>query len=167
MGSIGTIVGDLHVAGTLSATTTTLSAGSVSNAKVAADADIDASKLEHQHSKTYEQESDTTSVTETRVIHVVYGTVATVVAFEAGSVTVCAGAATIDVDLLKNGVSILTAAITLDNGNSVRVVEAGTISSPTLADGDVLEVDVTATAGGGTVGKGVFASCIIREDASP
>ena len=96
----------------------------------------------------------------------VYGTTGTVVAFEVGSVTACTGDSTITVDLHKNGASILTGVITLDSANTAYIVEAGTLSSATLADGDVLEVVVNATVGTGTLGNGVFASCIIREDAA-
>ncbi len=166
MATVQQIDGDVIVRGALTITgETSMRTASVDNDAVTSDADIDASKLEHQHRQVYAQESDTTSVTETRVVHVVDGAAGTINAFKAGSVTVCSGAATIVVDLLKNGVSVLSAGITLDTGNSIRVVEAGTISSASVAAGDVLEVDVTATAGGGTLGKGVFAYVDLYEDA--
>ena len=143
-----------------------LNPGCVSDTHVAADADITATKLEHQHRAVYEQESDTTSAAETRVVHVVHGATGTLKAFKAGSITVCTSDATITVDLLKNGVSVLSAAIVLDSGNSVRVVEAGTISGPSVVAGDVLEVDVAVSAGGGTIGKGAFAFLDLHEDAA-
>lgn len=158
--------GNLDIRGTLSATTMDIPASTVTNNMVSATADIDASKLEHQFAKVYAQESGTTSADATQAVHVVYGATGTLVRFEAGSITACAGAATIDVDLLVNGSSVLSAAITLDNANTARIVEVGTISSASLSDGDVIEIDVDATAGGGTIGNGVFASLILREDAS-
>jgi len=164
MGRAVTIHDDIHISGTLSADTITLPSSTVAAASVAAGAGVEATKLQQQYSKFYAQESDTTSVTEDYCIHCVHGSTGTVVAFEAGSVTACAGAATITVDLHKDGASILTAAITLDSSNAAYTPEAGTIDSAAIADSDVLEVVVVATAGGGTVGKGVYASCIIRED---
>lgn len=158
--------GDLYVSGVLSAGTFNLSSGSVTDAAVLSNAGIDADKLEHRHRITYSQESGTTSATEDKIIHVVHGTAGTVNAFEAGSVTLCTGAGTITVDLHKNGSTILSAPITLDTGNTVYVTESGTISSASLSDGDVLEVVVVATAGGGSVGNGVFASVEIDEDAA-
>lgn len=158
--------GDLHVTGTISGGTTSLSSGAVLNASVAANAGIDADKLEHRFQKVVAQESGTTSATEDRVVHVVHGTTGTVVAFEAGSVTACAGAATITVDLHKNGTTILSAPITLNSSSTAYIVQTATISSASLADGDVLEVVIVATAGGGTLGNGVFASVQLDEDAA-
>ena len=140
--------------------------GAVDDQAVEAGAGLDATKLEHDHRAVYEQESDTTAASETRVIHVVKGTTATVKEIKAGCVVANIGAATVDVDLLKNGVSILTAAIQIDSGDAAYALVAGTIDTPTLAVGDVLEIDVTATAGGGTLGKGVFAYVDIHEDAA-
>lgn len=166
MANIGQLTGDLHIRGSLTATTLSPSAGVITNEMVSAAADIAASKLEHQHVLHYSQESDTTSATEDHCIHVVRGATGSAVAFEAGSVTACTGNATITVDLHKNGATILTGVITLDSTNTAYVVEAGTIDTATLADGDVLEVVVVATVGTGALGKGVFASCVIREDAA-
>lgn len=160
------IEGDTYIAGALSCQTLTIPSGTVLNAAVGAGADIDASKLEHQYQKVWADESDTTASAQDHVIHVVYGTAGTVVAFECGNVVANLVDATITVDLHNNGASILTAAIELDNGDAAYAVVGGTIDTATLADGDVLEVVITVAAGGGTLGKGVFASCIIREDAA-
>jgi len=161
-----TIHGDLHCTGTISSKTITLPSSTVDDDSVEAAAGIQATKLQQQYSKFYAQESDTTSATEDYCIHCVHGSTGTVVAFEAGSVTACVGDSTITVDLHKDGASILTAAITLDSSNAAYTPEAGTIDSASIADSDVLEVVVVATVGTGTLGKGVYASCIIREDPS-
>ena len=138
----------------------------IENKHVAADANVDPTKLQHQHRAVYEQESDTSAASETRVIHVVHGTTGTLKAIKAGCVVANIGAATITVDLLKNGVSVLTAAITLDSGQSAYQLVAGTIDTTALAVGDVLEIDITATAGGGTLGKGVFCYVDLHEKES-
>lgn len=166
MASVGRIEGDFHIAGALSATSITIPSGTVTDNAVQAAAGIQASKLQHQFQKGYAQESDTAASAEDRVIHTVYGATGTVVAFEAGSVVVCVGDATITIDLHKNGASILTTPIVLDSSNAAYVVEAGTISSGSIVDGDVLEIVITVNAGTGTLGKGVFTSCVVREDAN-
>jgi hypothetical protein len=91
-------------------------------------------------------------------IHVVKGATATLVAFKAGLRLANAGTATVTVDLLKNGASILTGVITLDNTVANFAQVAGAFASTGLVVGDVLEVNWVATAGGGTIGKGLFYS---------
>lgn len=159
------IDGNIYVSGNLSAKTMSIPADTVDNEDVKANANFAATKLEHQHQKVYAQESDAAASAEDRVIHIVYGTSGQVVGFEAGSVVACIGDSTITIDLHKNGASILTAPITLDNSNSAYTPEEGTINTSSLSDGDVLEVVITVNAGSGTLGKGVFASAIIREKA--
>jgi hypothetical protein len=156
---------NVHVAGTISAENFTPPDGCIDNDAIEAAAGIAATKLEHQVPLTWGQ-PNTSCTDETRVIHTTYGNTGTIVNFEAGSIAACAGAATVTVDLKKNGTTCLSAVITLDSANSARVAEAGTLSVTTLADGDVLEVVIDGTAGGGTLATGVFCTAIIREDAS-
>jgi len=156
--------GDTYVAGNLSAETLGIPNGTVTNVAVSASAAIASTKLEQQHIKTYANASATTAVTEARVLHTVYGATGAVVAFECGCVVANIGAATVVFNLLNNGVSILTAAVTVDSGDAAYAILPGTISTATLAVGDVLEVSIVATAGGGTLGKGAFASVILQED---
>lgn len=143
-----------------------LNAGCVTDAKVAANAGIKASKLEHQHRETYAQESDTTAAAEARVVHVVKGTAGEVRSIKAGCVTPCVGDAVVTVDLLKNGVSILTATFDLTSAQSAYDLVAGTIDTATLEADDVLEVDIAVAAGTGTLGKGVFCYVDLWEDES-
>ena len=142
------------------------SAGCILDAHVAANAKIAASKLQHQHREVYAQESDTTAAAEQRVVHVVKGTAGQVRTIKAGCVTPCVGDATITVDLLKNGASILTATFDLTSAQSAYDLVAGTIDDDTLAGGDVLEVDIAVSAGTGTLGKGVFVYVDLWEDES-
>jgi len=164
MSVLSTLVGNLRLKGRLIADYITQPAESVGNAAVKSDAGVSATKLEHQHQPAYAQESATTAAAETRVVHVVRGAIGTTVAFEAGCITPCLGNATITVDLLKNGASVLTAAITLDNGQAAYDTVEATIDDDALADDDVLEVDVSVNAGTGTLGEGVFAGLTLRED---
>jgi hypothetical protein len=112
--------------------------------------------------KTYAQ-PNVTATTETKVVHGVFGTTGVLSAIKAGSIGVNAGAATVTIDLKKNGTSILSAVITLNNANTARVMVAGTFSATTLAVGDVLELVITATAGGGTLATGVFVELDLYE----
>lgn len=138
--------------------------GAVGDAEIEAFAGVAQTKLEHQHRSGLGQ-PNTTATSETRVVATIYGTSGTLLSFKAGSIAPCSGAATITVDLKKNGASVLSAVITLDSANTARVAESGSFSSTTLAAGDVLEVVVTATAGGGTLGTGLFAEVRWAEDA--
>lgn len=156
--------GDVYFDGSLSARAMNIPANTVDNTDVQTNAGIAATKLQQQRTKTYAQESATTSVSESRVIHTIYGANATMVSFRAGSVVANIGAATITVDLKKNGVSVLSAPISLNSGHTARQMVAGTISTPAGVASDVYEVTIVATAGGGTIGKGVFAELITRED---
>lgn len=116
---------------------------------------LDAAKVNHEHVKTYAQ-PNTTATTERKTIHTCRGA-GTILAFRAGSVVACIGAATISIRLKKNGTNIDTAALVLDSGNTAFIFEnAAGFTSTAVAAGDVLEVDVTATAGGGTLGTGLF-----------
>ena len=163
--SLSTIEGDLRVRGTLQADYFTPPAASVGDDQVSSASPISADKLKHQYLPTYSQ-PNTTATTETRVIHVARAA-GTIEGFRAGSIAPCSGAATITFDLRKNGTTVLSSVITLDNANTARVIEAGTLSgSPTVVAGDVLEVVITATAGGGTLGTGAFCQAIVREGAS-
>lgn len=156
---------DLFVQGNVASTTLTIPASTVADTAVSATADIAATKVRHVHRVTYGQASGSASASATQPVHVVHGTTSTLVAFKAGSVTACAGAATITVDLKKNGTSVLSSVITLDNANTARVVEAGTVTTSTGTAGDVYEIVVVATAGGGTLGNGVFAYAEFYETA--
>jgi len=142
-----TLRGSVIVDGTIG-----LPASSVVNASVSASAAIDASKLEHRFRALYTQPNTTaTSVTETIYIAEAAGTVNL---FEAGSIVACIGAATVTVDLKKNGSTILSAVITLDSANTAYVVESGTINSAAYVAGDWFTIVTVATAGGGTIATG-------------
>jgi len=91
-----------------------------------------------------------TATAETRVVHVVQGTAGQLQAFKAGCVTPCQGDATVTVDLLKAGVSVLVAAIVLDSGDQAYALTAATIDTDQVQAGDVLEAAVTVNAGTGT-----------------
>ncbi len=155
---------DVYVAGNLNSRTLTIPAGTVLDAAVGSGAAIAATKQIQQHVKHVSQESGTAVPDEEFCIHVVHGATGTAVAFEAGAVVASVGAATVSIDLHKNGTTILDSAITLDNSQTAYETVTATIGTTSLVDGDVLEVLINGTVGGGTLAKGVFASFVLRED---
>jgi len=157
--------GDVHIRGSLCPTSLSPPDGCIDDDAVQAAAGIKASKLQHQHRVGYAQESATLAADESRVLHTVFGATGTIENFEAGSVVACTGTDKVEIDLLKNGVSILTAKITLDSTSTAYIVVEAAIATATLVDGDVLEVSIDATAGTGVLAKGVFVSLTVHEDA--
>ncbi len=126
---------------------------------------IATSKLNHRQHRVYAQ-ANVTIVTATIPVWLTYGTAGTVLSFKAGSIVACIGAATVTVDLYKNGASILSAPITLNSSSVARVAQAATISTPATAAGDWFDMVVTATVSSGTLGTGLYAEAIIDENPS-
>jgi len=161
-----TIDGNTYVNGTLSMKTLAPSAGCVTDTSVSGSAAIQATKLQHQYTKNFAQVTGSIATTERRPFHSVSGATGTIVGFRAASTVACVGAATISIRLKKNGTNIDTAALVLDNTNTAYIWEsAAGFTSTSLVAGDILECDVTATAGGGTLGQGLICELVTREDA--
>ena len=161
---------DLTVIGQFTATKgVNLQPGAVQDANVAIGANIAATKTQHQYNDTYAQGSATTAFAETRAIHVVYGSQSgqlSIAAFKVTSLVACIGGASITVDLKSNGTSLLSAPIVLTMYSSARSFTAATIISPTLTAGQIVEVVVTVSVGGGTLGQGLVAELVTLESAN-
>lgn len=156
------INGDTYVSGTLTAQSLVPSAGSVRDASVASDAAIGGEKLEHDVFVTYSQDSTTDATVERRCIHRVMGATATILSFHVWSVTAAVSSGNAVIDLLKNGTTILSVTITLDNVNTAYVSEEPSgFTSTSLVEGDVLEFKLTSAAS--TKPKGVSCTLHIRE----
>lgn len=153
--------GDLYVTGNIGCATMSIPANTVVNAAVSASADITSTKLEMQRSFTYSQNG--TAASATIPIHVVYGATCSLVSIKAVSIVANIGAATVTVDLKKNGSSVLSAVITLDSANTARVAESGTITTAGGVAGDLYELVIVATAGGGTLATGLGVTVIWSE----
>lgn len=156
--------GDLVVRGGLSAQSMTIPANAVGNAQIPAGAGITYTKLQQLRQPSYAQ-PNTAATTETRMMLAVRGATATVVELAAGAIVAAIGAATVTVDLKKNGVSILSGVLTLDNTTAAYVLKTATVLTPNLVVGDVLTIVITATAGGGTLPTGFFVQIRVSEDA--
>lgn len=161
--------GDISTPGTVSAGTILSTSPFLTDAMVllnlGSGAAIDARKVKMQKVHTYvNSESATTAVSEQRTVHIGYGQTGNVIAFWAAAVVANVGAATVTLDLWKNGSTILTSVITLNNSQTARQVVTATIASAPYVVNDYFEVKVVATAGGGTIAKGVAAIVVFRED---
>lgn len=157
------IVGDLIVTGTLKAGAFSPPDNSVGNTEFNGNDPLTAAKQQHQYQQVYSQKRGVVAATERWTAHVANdaGTLVNVVA---GMTLANAGAATVSVDVLKNGVTILSAPIVLDSTNVAYVVEIGTVVPPgTYVLGDSFDVSVTATAGGGTLGQGLYVALTFQE----
>ena len=141
-----------------------LPASTITDTHISAGAGVDASKLEHRFEKTISQKLAVDAASEAHVAHAVYGTTGTLLAFRAGAVTPAGSATSVAVDLKKNGTTVLSSTITLNNTQSAYQLVNGTISSASLATGDVLTVHFTLT--GTNEPQGVFCQIIWNEDAA-
>lgn len=157
--------GDFHVTGNLTAGGGIgIPANTIVDAQVAPSAGIQASKVIQQKHGREVQSGNATAVT--KPIHVAYGA-GTVVAVRVGSVVAATGDSTATIDVKKNGTTILSGAVVLDNANTAYISEAGTISVPSYDAGDVFTAVVTVSAGSGTLPTGLFVDVAFNEEGAP
>lgn len=162
------IDGDLVIKGNLIMTAggaVALPANSIGDTQVSSASPLGVTKVTHQLSKTYDQAHGTAVASDTGTcIHIATG-VGTVNGFSAAVRVIPIGAATVTVDLKKNGTTVLTTVITLDNANVAYTAEAAAITTPAYVAGDFFEVVIVATAGGGTLPQGLGVQATFRETA--
>jgi hypothetical protein len=157
--------GALTVNGRLTCDELLIPDGTVTDAMVNQAAAIAATKLEHQHEINFSQAHGTAATAERRVIHTVYGGDASLVSISAGVTVACSGVgATITVDVYLNGTTVLSAPISIDRFTATYTPTYGAFTETAAEADDVLEVVVTASAGAGTLGQGLFVSLIVYED---
>ncbi len=160
----------LHIAGTLSSQYFVPPAQCIDNAAIkvrSAGTPIDAAKVDHQHREVYANgvgKSTTVSVSETAVVHVAKAN-GTLKRFSAGAVTPATGNSTVTVDLKKNGITVLTAVISLSVAQTARQVVSATVLTTAYLAGDVFEVTTVTTVGTGTLPAGLFAYADFYESA--
>lgn len=121
-------------------------------------------KQRHRKQHTYRQSNGSAVVSDQQAVHVGYGANGSVVAVRAGIRTAAVGAATVTIDVKKNGTSILTGTISITSSQAAFALVAGSVATAAYVVGDVFEVIVTATAGGGTLPQGLFVDLIFDED---
>jgi hypothetical protein len=156
------IDGDLFIEGTCQARTTVVTAGAVGDAQANASSPFATNKMRHKHRPSNGQGD--TAVTAVVPIHVVSGATGLVCKFTTWLSAANTGDASVVVDLLKNGSSILTSYLEITT-EAARTLFIATLADTTAVVGDVFEVSVTATAGTGTLGSGLGWQLEIDEDA--
>lgn len=159
------VEGDLLVRGALVAQSLPIPANAVTDASIQAGAGVQYTKVQQQRSKVLALSDHTVDAAVTRkVIHRVRGATGTLLKFGVGATQAAGASSSATVDLKKNGSTVLTATITLDNTTSgYTLKEAAGFTSAALVTGDVLEVDVTAVSGANKP-KGLFAFLETKED---
>lgn len=166
--SAGRWPGSMHVAGTLTADEWGLGTSIMKDENVAGDAAISCLKVQQQYIHRYVQDHGAVVATKRSPLFVAFGD-GVVTQLDAGLILPNVGAATVTIDIEKNGTTILSATLELDNTNGVREMIAGSIDldEDNYVAGDFFEIVVTAAAGGGTLGQGLFVRLVTREDPSP
>jgi hypothetical protein len=156
---------DLVVANTLVVGSLVIPNQTITDAMVNNAAAISDDKLRHKYSIDYAQNHGTAVAAQRKAVYVANaaGTMTDVLA---GVTVANAGAATITVNVKKNGTNVLSSAITITSSHSAFASVVGTFSVGTYVAGDVFEVDVTVAAGGGTIGQGLFVKMLASEAAN-
>lgn len=157
--------GDLYVRGTLVPSKLSVPAGALKDAGVAADANIGPSKVKQLNRLQYNQAHGVAAASETRIICPgIRGTTGTVKRVRAALTVACIGAATITIVLKKNGATTLHT-MTIDNAlTNYEPPKVETVVSGSVVKDDVLSLEITATAGGGTLGQGLAVDVDVEED---
>jgi len=140
-------------------------ANSIRNSHIKPDAGIDADKMEHVFTvgTNFDLPIGSTPAAREEIVYVADGP-GEVRGFHAllndtGTNT------SVTFDLKKNGVSILTGVITIVHGDADRQVLDGTLSSATLAAGDVLSIELATSSTSGA--KGPYAWLNIEQYDAP
>lgn len=143
--------------------------GVVDNADINSDADIAYSKLQHVHHCVIEQANGSAVADQESIVFIATAP-CTILAVEIMILTAAAGDSTVDVDVKKSTgggafSSILSAAEQIDSTTVVRTLVEATLSgTPTLADGDAIEIVIDATVGTGTLPQGIIVDVTIAEE---
>ena len=138
-----------------------IAAYSITKQHVSPSADLPSSSMRHifKPSTDFGLAIGATPTAAEKIIYVASGT-ATILGFH-GLVNADGSSASITMDLKKNGVSILSAPITITNSTGDRVPVDGVLTSTTLTSDDVLTVVLAVSSSTGM--QGPFAWVVIEE----
>lgn len=158
-----TLRGSTNIVGTLN-----VPAGSITAAGIAAGANIETTKTVHRHAVNYSQASGASVASATVPIYIARGTTVTLQAIEVAILVAAAGAATVTIDLQKSTgggafATVLTGTIDIDSSTTVRTAVVGTLNTTGGTDGDIWQLVITATAGGGTLPQGLIVTLTLDE----
>lgn len=161
------IPANLTVEGNLAANTMTLPASSVGDSQVKSDANVDADKLQSRNYALLQQDRGSAAATQRQTVHICRGTTGIIKEIATTLSVANVGDSTVDVDVLLNGTTVMGGgAIQFTSSDSALAIKTGTLTTTALAQGDVLEISITATVGTGTLGQGLLVQVKIDEDAS-
>lgn len=162
---------NMHVVGRITAEAMTLPDSTVTDAMVASNAAIAASKVVHRFPIRHSQNEGAVVADEVMPIHIARaaGTVKAIEVVVTNAVPV--GDSTVTVDLKKGNAasayaSVLSSVITLDNATVLRTAVAGTINTSAYAAGDSFLLDINATVGTGTLPTGIVVTVFFEESPS-
>lgn len=140
-------------------------AGSFEDQHISNNTKIDADKLQHLYrvGTNFALAIGATPVAREEIVHCceVAGTIRQFAALcnETGT------AASVTFDLKKNGTSILSSVVTITNATADKAVVDGTLSSTTVAVGDVLSIALAVSTSTGM--QGPFAWLTVEENGAP
>jgi hypothetical protein len=162
--ALSQIQGDQFFNGNVAAISMTIPASSIGDSQIAAGSNVSDNKLMQRRYPSYSQVHGSAATTVRIPFYRCKGATATINKLRALVVVIPVGAATVSIQLKKNGSNILSSALVLDNANVAFTAEdAAGFTSASLVTGDVLELDITATAGGGTLPQGLYVEGDISE----
>lgn len=142
-----------------------LDAGSVEDQHISSSTKIDADKAQHLYRAwtNFDLAIGATPVAREEIVHVceVAGTIRQFAALcnETGT------SASVTFDLKKNGTTVLSSVVTITNATADKAVVDGTLSSTTVAVGDILSIALAVSSSTGM--QGPFAWCTIEENGAP
>lgn len=146
---------DVLITKTLAPARLTAPIGCIPDNAVPAGANINATKLMHRHEPVYTQQSGANVASERRFFYMARGSAETIQQIQVAVKQAITGNSTVTVDILKNGVSILSAVTTINNTLAAFANLAAAVTTSGMVQGDCLEVNVVATAGTGTLPQGL------------
>lgn len=163
------IEGNVHVRGTLSASTNSPSSATITDTHVSATAAIAATKLVHQFPVQGELYGPAVTIAAlTKEVHAAFAA-GSIVAFKAFVITVATGAdRTVNVDLQKSTAggafaTVLSATVLFNNVSTSRTLVSGTVSTADYIAGDLFQVVVTVAGAAGNQALGLHFLMEVRQ----
>jgi hypothetical protein len=142
-----------------------LDAGSVEDQHISSTTKIDADKAQHLYraQTNFALAIGATPVAREEIVHCceVAGTIRQFAALCNDTGT----SASVTFDLKKNGTSVLSSVVTITNATADKAVVDGTLSSTSVAVGDILSIALAVSSSTGM--QGPFAWCTIEENGAP
>jgi hypothetical protein len=164
------IVGNLYVQGVLQATDFDPPAGCISDAAVASDAAIGATKVIHQFPVNYAVDANVAISAASVPVHCCYGAATLVAVDVVPTGSLPSGTYQYFVDVQKGNSStafatVLTGVVSVSSVSALRNAQSGLVASSTFLANDVCNVAISVTGASGAQGKGCLVNLIFREAA--